>query len=179
MLASAAHAARRWVRARLSSLRSSQAGMSLAEILCAVTILGLTVPAILAGLGTISLASDHHRKQATADTVMKSYAESLKQLIQTVGYRNCATNSTAPTTSYAIPATVWTPPSGYSVSIVAPTGAPVGSSAVEYWHAAIAAPADPFNTTCAADEGAQRLTLQVVSPDKRDTEKLQIIVRKP
>jgi prepilin-type N-terminal cleavage/methylation domain-containing protein len=160
-----------WVRRRLAPLRSSEGGMTLVEILCAVAILGIVIPGIIAGLGTVSLASDYHRKQATADTVVKSYAENLKSRVQSVAYRSCVPDSasaTATNQTYEVPTTLWAPPTGYSVSI----------KTVEFWHSTAPA-ANPFNTTCTPDEGAQRLTLKAVSGDGRDTEELQIIVRKP
>lgn len=161
-------ALKRWAHRRLAALRS-EGGFSLAEILISVTILGIAIIGLTSAMGTASLASDYHRKQATADTVLKSYAEVLKQRVQLVSYVGC-------TTTYATPST-WTAESGYTVSIV--------PGSFRYWHAAAPSPAngwttdDPFSTVCGADEGAQKLTLKAVSDDGRDIETLDIIVRKP
>lgn len=138
----------------------SEAGLSLVEVLVTVSLLGIAIVTIVSGLGTASVASDHHRKQVTADTVVRSYAEVIKQRTRGGGYRPCASAS-----DYAVPASAgWAPPTGYSVSI----------TKIEYWQAPGA-----LSTTCPLDQGAQRLSLQARSSDGRDTEALQTIVRAP
>lgn len=63
----------------MSSTRiGSEAGASLIEVLVAVTIMGVIFVAVLGGLTTAILASDMHRKQATAETLLRSFAETVK-----------------------------------------------------------------------------------------------------
>jgi type II secretory pathway pseudopilin PulG len=156
-------AIKRQARQRLAAVRSSEAGITLVEILVSVAILGIAITGLVSAMGTASLASGYHRKQATADTVIKSYAEALKTHIQGPGYLDSAGTST-----YSVPASAaWSVETGYSVSI----------TDVKYWHSSAPA-ADPFTTVPTPAEGAQKITLRVVSTDGRDTETLEIIVRK-
>jgi len=136
-------------------------GMTLAEVLVTVTLLGLAVAAIVAALGTLSLSSDRHRKQVNADTVVRSYAEAIKQRAAMGLYAPCAA------TTYTTP--TWSAPAGYTAAIL--TTAP---DAPQYWHAS-----GGFSTSCGSDEGAQKLTLRAQSADGRDVETLSIVVRTP
>jgi type II secretory pathway pseudopilin PulG len=56
----------------------SEAGETLAEILVTLSVLGLAVIIIVGALGTALRASAVHRGHATADTVARSAAETLK-----------------------------------------------------------------------------------------------------
>jgi type II secretory pathway pseudopilin PulG len=83
----------------------NEAGETLVEIVLTIVLIGLTVGALLAGIGTAAAASKQHRDLATADTVMRSYAEATKQAVRT--------QCTATSGSYAVS---YTPPTGYTVS---------------------------------------------------------------
>lgn len=107
---------------RLRRRLRSQEGVSLAEVLVTVTILGLSVAGIVQALGTASLASAYHRKQVNADIVVRSYGESIKEWVRTRadGYVPCA----APEDSdgdgdlehpYSA---AYSPPEGFTVSAV-------------------------------------------------------------
>ncbi|TQK70357.1 type II secretion system protein [Nocardioides sp. SLBN-35] len=56
-------------------------GVTLIEVLVAITILGIAGVAIMAGLQTSILASDIHRKQTTGGAYVRSYAEALQQYL--------------------------------------------------------------------------------------------------
>ena len=146
----------------------SEVGMTLVEILVAVAILGIAVAGIVSGIGASSLTSDRHRKQATADTVVKSYAEAIKQQMDVGGYVSCTTAVPTPLASYA-PANLngFSAPSGYSAS----------ATNIQYWNTSLGA----FQLGCPAgnDNGAQLLTLSAKSGDLRATEVVDIVVRKP
>ena len=58
--------------------RRSEAGETLAEVLVTISILGLAVVIIVGALGTALRASAVHRDHATADTVARNAAETLK-----------------------------------------------------------------------------------------------------
>lgn len=145
----------------------SEAGTSLAEVLVTIVILGTAIAGIVAGLGSVSMTADRHRKEVNADTVVRSYAEAIKKQVAMGLYRPCATTS-----SYLTP--TWTPPDGYGK--VAGVGSTTIAS-VQYWHSA----STSFTGTCVAgsDEGAQMLNLQSQSSDGRDQESLSIVVRTP
>ena len=141
----------------------SEGGLTLVECLVAVAIIGIAIIGIVSALGTASLASDYHRKQVTADTVIRSYTEALKQQIHLGGYQTCP----ATASSYAIPTAVWQPPSGYSVSI----------TSIKYLQSTSGT---TFSTSCAgSDQGAEQMTVTATSSDGRDRETLDLIVRAP
>ncbi len=94
---------------RFRSLRS-EAGMTLVEVLITISILGLAIVGILSGLGSTSKASDVHRKQVTADLIVRSYGEAIKEKVRLGGYVNCATASTYNN------AGIYTAPAGYVVA---------------------------------------------------------------
>jgi type II secretory pathway pseudopilin PulG len=137
--------------------------MTLVEVLIALAIISLGVIAVVNGLGTASVASDYHRKQVTADTVLRSYAEALKQRIRVGAYDSCP----AIASSYDIPSDVWAATSGYPVRI----------TSIKYLQSS---GGSTFSTTCpSSDQGAEQLTLAATSSDARDTETLDLIVRTP
>ena len=154
-----------WARHRAALDR--QSGITLVEILVTVAILSIAVVGIVSSLSTASLASDYHRKQATGDTVMKSFAEVLQQSSQRFGYADCTTGS-ATAVHYNKPALLagWAPEPGYIAEVIG----------VQFGHAG-----SPwtFGACGSSDEGLQKLSLRVASDDGRDTETLDIIVRSP
>ena len=136
-----------------------QEGTTLIEVLVTVTIMGIAFTAILGGISTAILASDIHRKQATAQTVLRNLAE-----FETLAaYTACAT--TYSTVGFAIP-------TGYTVSV----------TPIEYW---VQSPPSggqitgTFSGTCPSpDQGLQRLNLSAASVDGRATERVQILKRR-
>jgi prepilin-type N-terminal cleavage/methylation domain-containing protein len=142
----------------------SEAGMTLAEVLVAVAILGIAVIAIVNGIGTVSMSSDRHRKQATADTVLKSYAENVKEKAKLGAYVSCGSSPAPSTASYAsLPGTPTV--AGYSSSV----------TSLQFLNSA-----GGFQASCPSpDQGAQLLTLSVQSTDGRDTESVQMVLRRP
>jgi hypothetical protein len=88
---------------RPSRRRGDERGDTLIEILVATTVIGLVVAALFGALITSLSSSVEHRSLATVDTVLKSFAESVKYAVQleTVGqgtppgplFAECATTS--------------------------------------------------------------------------------------
>lgn len=137
-----------------------EGGETLIELVVAVSLMGVALVAIMAGLGTSVLVSDIHRKQATAGSVLRNYAEAINAAVAGGGYVDCALPP-----AYASP-TGFTPPSGYSASVV--------SGSMRYWNGV------GWQTTpCTADLGLQQLTAQVASADDRAVETLVLTLRKP
>jgi type II secretory pathway pseudopilin PulG len=83
----------------------SEAGETLAELLVTIAILGIAIVAIVGALADALLASNVHRSHATADTVARNAAETLKDR--------------DPTTWNAGGSYTVTAPSGFSVSVTA------------------------------------------------------------
>ena len=136
-------------------------GVSLVEVLVAVTIMGLTFTAIVGGLTASVVGSGIQQRQATADTILRSYGE----VVKAGAYVDCAG------------------PAAYEpadVGYVVPDGFSAEVSTVSYWHED---PVDPstgsFGSSCTSDEGLQRLTLEVVTDDGRITESHDIVKRSP
>jgi hypothetical protein len=73
-------------------------GESLVEIVMSLVLLGTVVAALMAGLATAARVSLIHRNSVTADTVMRSYAEQVKNAVRS----QCATNTSF---QYVLPLT--------------------------------------------------------------------------
>jgi type II secretory pathway pseudopilin PulG len=135
-------------------------GETLIELLVAMTILGIAVVALVGGIGTSVVMSDIHRKQATAEAVIHTYAEAIEGSVA------------APTTSYVACPTLTTygSPPGFTV----PSGFTATVTAIAYREASGA-----FATTCSSNIGIQRLTLSVRSGDAKAKETLNVFLRTP
>ena len=68
----------------------SEAGMTLVEVLVTLTIMGLAIAGITSALGTASSASAAHRRTVNADTIVRNYAEAIKQSVAAGRYIDCA-----------------------------------------------------------------------------------------
>jgi hypothetical protein len=148
----------RWPFAR------SEAGDTLAGVLVALVILTTAGVAIMAGMAAASIASDTHRKGVNADTVVRSYAEVIKGRALLGDYIPC----NAPAAYEVPPASTWTAPPGYSAIFDV-------SKPPQYWHTS-----GGFSpSACTSDDGAQLISLIVMSLDGRDSESIQVIIRTP
>jgi prepilin-type N-terminal cleavage/methylation domain-containing protein len=133
-----------------------EAGFSLVEILVTIVIVGMAFTAILGGMITSITVSDLHRNQATADTLARNAAESVKD--SNVPYVPCAgPNAYAPAL-----------PSGTSIT------------KVEYWNGAAPTPATSYAVTFSPscppqDQGLQRITITASSGGA--TETVQVLKR--
>jgi hypothetical protein len=143
----------------VSHRTARESGESLIELLVTVTILGVSVIAVAGAIVIGILMSDIHRKQATAGTTVRDYAEAVQDAVVAGGYVGCATP-----TAYASPAG-FSAPTGYSATVVA--------GSVKYWNGTA------WQATCGTDTGLQQLTLQVKSTDSRASEELVLVLRKP
>jgi len=131
------------------------AGTTLIEALVTIAIMAACFAAILGGVSTQILMSDVHHKQASAQTILRSYADLIEA---STTWRACA----AVTSDYAPGQLSYSDyPSGYTPS----------ATAVKYWDAASAT----FKSTCTTDGGLQLVTIQVQSD--RATESMDVVKR--
>lgn len=136
-------------------------GESLLELLIALAIMSIAVVAVIGGLLASIAASDIHRKQSTAGTAVRDYAETVEKYVAGTGYKSCGAPS-----DYAAGAVGYTPvPSGFTASAVA----------VRYWTGT----AWTSSGCTSPDLGLQELTIQVASSDTRASERLVLVLRKP
>jgi prepilin-type N-terminal cleavage/methylation domain-containing protein len=138
---------------------ADERGETLVEMLLAVAIMGIAAVALMAGLTTSVLMSDIHRKQATAGTAVRDYAEALQNYVADGHYVDgCTSPSPYALGSFAVPA-------GFQHSVVA--------GSIRYWNGT------SWQPTCATDKGLQKLTVKVASSDGRASEQLVVVLRKP
>ena len=142
---------------RRRSAVGHERGETLLELVVAITILGVCVVAVGAGVVMSVKISTIHRDQATADATLHNYAETVLG-----AYRPCA-----PAGPPNYPA---------SLSLAAPAGFVAPTASVRYWDAATST----FTDTCpSADPGLEQVTLNLTSNDRLVSESLVVVVRKP
>lgn len=125
------------------------AGLTLVEVLLAVSILGIGVVVIVGGMMTSIKVSEQGRRSAEGQAAIRAYAEA----VTGAPYVACAS-------SYAAP--------GFTV----PTGWTAASPVVTYWNGTT------FTTPCGTDSGLQRVVLKLTSADGV-VESLSVAKRKP
>lgn len=86
---------------------NSEVGATLMETLVTLAIFGIAFAVFAGGMLTSVLLSGYHRDQATAETVLRSYAEAV--IRDTYDTTHCS-----PPPTYA---SSFTPPAGYAVSL--------------------------------------------------------------
>jgi len=133
------------------------AGTTLIEALVTIAIMAACFAAILGGVSTQILMSDLHHKQASDQTILRSYADAIEA---STTWRACA----AVTSDYA--------PGHVSYSDY-PGGYTPSATAVKYWDAVSAT----FKSTCTTDAGLQLVTIQVQTD--RATESMDVVKRCP
>src|SRR5258708_31238909 len=85
-----------------------QRGETLLELLVTVSIMGTAFVGVLAGIGATFMATDSHRQEATAETVLRNYAERVKDPTG-APYVGCATTAAySSPTGFSVPGAGWT-----------------------------------------------------------------------
>jgi Tfp pilus assembly protein PilV len=138
-------------------------GETLLELLVAVSIMATAFVGIIAGIGTALMATGSHRQAATAEAVVRSYAERMEDP-NDVPYVNCATTAT-----YGTPIGFSLPAAGWNASV----------TRVLAWQGDTP---PTFASTCPTpDKGLQQLTLTVQSPagSTQVTDTVVIVKRSP
>ena len=143
---------------------SGESGVTLIEMLVTVVIMGIAFVAIVGGMTTSIFGSDLHRKQATAETVLRSYGESVKTK---AGWDGCS----ATAAGYMPAAVGFTNPNAAQFSVAA--------TAVQFWVPSGSTGSWAPSCPGGADTGLQKVSLRVQSLDGRATETLDVVRRKP
>jgi len=138
-------------------LRRGDKGDVFLELFAVAAVIGIALVAVLAGVSRNVLLPEANRKQSTAGTAAREYAEAIKTVVAAGGYVDCGTAD-----SYGSPSG-FSPPSGYLASV----------GEMEYWNGA------GWQHTCAPDTGLQRITVQVRSDDNRASQEVTVELRKP
>ena len=101
---------------------ANQRGDSLIEIIFAIVVIGLVVSSVVAAISTSENGSAAHRQMVTGDTVIRSYAESVKTAVRTT----CVPGGTwSPT---------YNPPMGYSVNALSGQACPAVTATSSVTH---------------------------------------------
>lgn len=133
----------------------TEAGETLTEVLVTIVILGIAVAGISAALLVTNRTSALHRQQALAQGALRAWAEQ----VAAGSYTACATASTFPPPSPALPA-----------------GLTPAVTGVQYWNGTA------FAASCGTDTGIQRVTLRITATTGRTTpltDSVAVVVRKP
>ncbi|HZQ27733.1 MAG TPA: prepilin-type N-terminal cleavage/methylation domain-containing protein [Acidimicrobiales bacterium] len=146
----------------------SDEGFTLIEVLVAVALMGITVTAILGGMGIGLVVSSVHRSQANANTVVVSAVEKVKS--SGTAYQPCATSTNAVYLAAARSAPL---PSGW----VANSAITIPAGGVQYWDGASFSPSHVCNDALAGFFKIQLVTVQVTSPDGKAVESLSFVKR--
>ena len=143
-------------RARRVTRARSERGDTLIEVLIAITVVGISSTALLAGLATAINLSATHRGQADADVVLVSAADSVKNQTY-VACPGVSTSSYNPTLGVSLP-------SGWSSSNLT-------ISSVKGWNGT------GFVSCPAIDAKLQLVTITATTPDGRSTESVDVVKR--
>ena len=135
------------------------AGETLIELLIAMSILGITLVAVLGLIGTSIMMSDLHHKQTTAGASVRNYAEAVETYVASGHY------DITGSPDYSPGIVGFTPPSGFSASVT-----PV---------VCLGDTQPPAAMTCGPSSNVQKVNLTVASSDSKAAESLIVIVRKP
>jgi type II secretory pathway pseudopilin PulG len=137
----------------LGGARKAESGETLVESLITIAIIGLVVVAILGAIWTTLRVSDYHSKASNADTVVRGYAEAMKDPASTSTYHYVPCTTAGGQVTY--PAYVPTAPyTNYVASITKIRYLTSYNAGTPVWS----------NTCPAADAGMQEITLTVTSP---------------
>jgi type II secretory pathway pseudopilin PulG len=152
--------------------QSSDTGETLVELIIAVAIMGITVVALVGGVATTILMSDIHRKQATAGSYVRSYAESVQTYVAAGNFDA----STSP--DYSAPKVL--SPSTWKAFTAPNTGVDQPVVTVLCWDGTLQKfPTPPAGNGCSPVSTLQQVTVNVASTDSRASESLVMVVRKP
>jgi Tfp pilus assembly protein PilV len=145
-------------RALARRFRHSEAGETLIETLMTVAIMGIAFTAVFGAIWTAIRVSDYASKTSKADTLVRAFAEDMKQRDGDATYIPCTTaGGTVTYPAWTVPQEYRNPTTGvplYTATVTKIRYLSGYSSGVPQWS----------NTCPAVDLGAQELTLSAFGP---------------
>ena len=145
---------------------ASERGTTLIEAIVTIAIMGLAFSAILGGVAASIVLSDVHRKQASSQTILRSYADAVEQ---TQSWAPCATVDPSGVGGTYDPATI-----GFVIPAIYGSTYKASATQVQYWNGTRFLPGCPAP---GADKGLQQVSLKVQSTDTKATETLDVLRR--
>jgi type II secretory pathway pseudopilin PulG len=136
------------------------AGDTLAEVLVALLIVSLAVVALIGGLGSSIGASTQHKGLSTVDTMLKSYAETIKyrtQLQSSPLFTQCATVTTPSPTSPASSPSMY---NGSPINFTDPTNYSIVITGIQFWNSATSTYGPTCTPTNADKSNFQLITVR-------------------
>jgi len=168
--------------------RTSERGDTLIEVLIAVVIISLAAVALLGTLTTSIASSVEHRSLSVDDTLLRSFAETVKQSIELdpsgAKFSPCASSYSIPIPSNEVPL-----PAGYTVSgfqagppallQLSSNGLSNGQFGIQYWNgSAFQSMSSGGCVNTSPDNGIQLITIVATAPNQV-TQTLSFVVRNP
>jgi prepilin-type N-terminal cleavage/methylation domain-containing protein len=150
--------------------RTEESGVSLVELLVAITITGIVAVGMVTGLTTLSVSSDRARKGADASSVLYTAADVVQKL---------PFSTTCPAT-YSLGTPAGIPAAGATMRVTL-ADVSVDPLLIEYWNPATAK-FEPLSSCVPAlalgdTRRLQRITLHVQLADRRVNRDLQVVKR--
>ena len=150
----------------MRSLVKGDAGETLVELLVSLSVLGMSFAAVLGAVATAVDSSRTHRDTARAQSILRSWAETLSH-----------PQDTSATSGY-----VYTPCAGAaafpaaSASVAVPAGWTASIASIKWWNGTA------WSTTSCDDAGLQKLTLTLTTPAgiwPGTAQSLDVVLRRP
>ena len=146
--------------------RRGDGGFTLIELVVAVAIMGVCFVTIVAGMMASIFTSDIHRRQATAETVIRAYAEYVTQQQYVSCAGTGAYGASTPTGRNSAPLTL---PSGFSAQ----------TTSVAHWNgtAYSSSTTGPGPVSGCTDTGTQLVSIKATDSTGRDSETIDVVAR--
>jgi prepilin-type N-terminal cleavage/methylation domain-containing protein len=141
----------------LKRRHQGEEGYTLTEVLVALTILAVSVVAIVGAMSSTIFASRVHRSIVTGDTAVRAYAAQIQQ----AAYVPCAGT---------------TGPNQYPIMQDMPGGVTVTIAKIQYWNGATPA---AYGASCTTDQGVQRITILAQPQANAGKQTLVVLKRAP
>jgi prepilin-type N-terminal cleavage/methylation domain-containing protein len=139
----------------MDARHQGESGYTLTEVIVALSILSVSVVAIVGAMSSSIFSSRVHRSIVTGDTAVRAYAEQILE----APYLSCANPGQYPVMT--------NPPGAITVTI----------ASITYWNGSSSG--SNFTPTCSADQGAQRIVIVSQPQNNAGKQSLAFVKRAP